>query len=211
MIKLIIIDDHFLFRMGTKVTLSNSPLGIEVVAEAASGKELFAVLETTAPDLLLLDIMLPDMSGVEIAHRVKATRPEIKILLLSAEEPRKVIEQVLEAGVDGYISKSAEMREIEDAIVSVVNGLEYFGRDISKVIYDLFSSKKKREQEEARFTVREMEIIQLCSQGLLVKEIAKRLDISPCTVKTHKTNIFHKLGINNSVELVKYVMSLGYS
>ena len=209
MIKIIIIDDHFLFRMGTKLALSNSPLGIEVVAEAASGRELFAALETATPDLLLLDIMLPDMSGIEIARRVKANHPDIKILLLSAEEPKRVIEQVLETGVEGYITKSAKMREIEDAIVSVMNGLEYFGRDISKVIYDVFSSKKKREQEEARFTKREMEIIQLCSQGLLVKEIAHRLDLSPSTVKTHKTNIFHKLGINNSVELAKYVMSLG--
>ena len=209
MIKIIIIDDHFLFRMGAKLTLSNSPLGIEVVAEAASGRELFAALETTAPDLLLLDIMLPDMSGIEIARKVRDTRPEIKILLLSAEEPKKVIEKVLETGVEGYISKTAEMREIEDAIASVMNGLEYFGRDISKVIFEVYTSKKKREQEEARFTVREMEIIQLCCQGLFVKEIANRLDISPSTVKTHKSNIFQKLGINNSMELAKYMVSLG--
>jgi len=209
MIKIIIIDDHFLFRMGAKLTLSNSPLGIEIVAEAASGRELFAVLETTSPDLLLLDIMLPDLSGIEIAHKLKASRPEIKILLLSAEEPKKVIEQVLKTGVEGYISKSAEMKEIEEAIVSVMNGLEYFGRDISKVIYEVFSSKKKREQEDARFTVREMEIIRMCSQGLLVKEIAERLGISPNTVKTHKSNIFQKLGINNSMELAKYMMTIG--
>jgi len=205
MIKIIIIDDHLLFRLGTKLCLSNSRLGIEVVAEAASGRELFAALETTSPDLLLLDIMLPDISGIEIARKVRANHPEIKILLLSAEEPKKVIEQVLETGVEGYISKSAEVREIEDAIVSVMNGMEYFGRDISKVICDVFSSKKKHEQEEAKFTVREMEIIHLCNEGLLVKEIAERLNISPNTVKTHKTNIFQKLGINNSVELAKYI------
>ena len=205
MTKIIIVDDHFLFRMGTKLALSNSPLGIQVVAEAASGNELFAALETTAPDLLLLDIMLPDMTGIEIAHKVKATYPEIKIVLLSAEEPKKVIEQVLETGVDGYVSKSAEMKEIENAIASVMNGLEYFGRDISKIINDLYSSKKRREQEDARFTERETEIIQLCCQGLLVKEIADHLNISSSTVKAHKTNIFHKLGINNSVELAKYV------
>jgi DNA-binding NarL/FixJ family response regulator len=184
-------------------------LGIEVVAEAASGRELFAALETTSPDLLLLDIMLPDMSGIEIARKIKANYPEIKILLLSAEEPKKVIEQVLETGVEGYISKSAEMREIEDAIVSVMNGMEYFGRDISKVICEIYSSKKKHEQKESKFTVREMEIIHLCNEGLLVKEIAERLNISPNTVKTHKTNIFQKLGINNSVELAKYMMKTG--
>ena len=205
MIKIIIVDDHFLFRMGTKLTLSNSPLGIEVVAEAASGKELFAALESTTPDMLLLDIMLPDMSGIEIAHKGKATRPEIKIVLLSAEEPKRVIKQVMETGVEGFVSKSAEMKEIESAIASVMNGLEYFGRDISKVIHDIYSSKKRREQENARFTERETEIIQLCAQGLLVKEIADRLHISSSTVKTHKANIFQKLGINNSVELAKYV------
>ena len=208
MIKIIIIDDHFLFRIGAKLALSNSPLGIEIVAEAASGRELFDALESTTPDLLLLDIILPDMSGIDIAQRVKTTRPEIKILLLSAEEPKRVIEQVLATGVEGYISKTAEMKEIEDAIASVMNGLEYFGRDISKVIYEVYASKRKREQEEARFTAREMEIIRLCCDGLLVKEIASRLDISPSTVKTHKANIFLKLGINNSVELAKYVMSL---
>ena len=97
-----------------------------------------------------------------------------------------------------------------EAIYAIMNGHEYFGKDISEIIYRIYLSKQHAAKTSSVFTPQENKIIRLCCQGLLVKEIAERLDISSGTVKTHKTNIFHKLGINNSVELAKYVMSLEY-
>ena len=200
-----IVDDHQLFRMGTRLAL-NGKMGIEIAGEAASGKELFAALEKQTPDIILLDIMLPDMSGVEIARKLKQEKPEIKVLMLSAEDPKTVIEEILEIGVEGYISKASPMEEVEYAIASVMNDLEYFGRDISKIIYEVITSKKKQTAEQPSFTPRELEIIQLCCDGFLSKEIAFRLEISYRTVENHKNNIFRKLGINNRVELAKYAI-----
>lgn len=203
-----IVDDHPLFRMGIRLALTGK-LDMKISGEAGSGKELFAALENHTPDIILLDIILPDISGLEIAKRIKEEYPEIKILMLSAEKPEVVIEEILKTGVEGYISKSTNTQEIKDAIYSVMNGLEYFGRDISKVIYDVVVTKKKQKENMPHFTVRELEIIRLCSEGLLSKEIADRLQISYRTVENHKNNIFKKLGINNSVELVKYAIQQG--
>lgn len=207
-IKVFIVDDHQLFRMGLRLALTNKPK-IDIVGEAASGKETLAYLASQTPDIVLLDHILPDISGIDVARKLKKEKPEIKILMLSAEKPENIIEQVLETGIEGYISKSSHVEEVEEAIISVMNGLEYFGRDISKIIYDVVVTKKQRQEKIHPFTARELEIVSLCSEGLLSKEIADRLQISHRTVENHKNNIFKKLGINNSVELVNYAMQHG--
>lgn len=208
MIRTIIVDDHVLFRMGTRLALHGES-GIEIVGEAASGKELFHLLKTVQPDVVLLDILLPDISGIEIARKLKKEFPEIKILILSAENPASIIEQILEMGIEGYVTKSTEIKEIENAIVSIANGLEYFGRDIAKVIYEIVALKRKQKEKTSVLTNRETEVVRLCSEGLLSKEIAFRLKISYHTVDFHKNNIFRKLGINNSVELAKFAIKNG--
>lgn len=207
-IKLIIVDDHNLFRMGARLALDGKS-EIGVTGEAASGEELFVLLKTQIPDIILLDILLPGISGIETARKLKQGYPEIKILMLSAENPAHVIEEVLEAGVEGYVTKSATPEEIEEAIVSVANGLEFFGRDMAKIMFDVIHRQRKRVKQEVAFTDRETEIIRLCSEGLQSKEIADRLKISYHTVNFHKNNIFRKLDINNSVELAKYAIKEG--
>ncbi|MDR2010269.1 MAG: response regulator transcription factor [Bacteroidales bacterium] len=206
--KIFIVDDHQLFRMGIRLALTGKP-DVEIVGEAGTGRDLFVALESQTPDIVLLDILLPDMSGLEIAKKLKEENPEIKILILSAESPEAIVEEVLKIGIEGYVSKSTNIQEIEDALYSVDNGLEYFGRDISKVIYDVVVAKKKQNENSPVFTPRELEIIRLCSDGLLSKEIADQLQISYRTVENHKNNIFKKLGINNSVELARYAILNG--
>ena len=209
-IRVIIVDDHTLFRMGLKTMLQSDDSKIEVVGEAACGMELFGVLKTTQADLILLDINLPDMAGAEIARRLRGEYPDIKILAISAENSAKTVEDMLDAGINGFISKQkSDAKELSEAIQAVMNGLEYFGKDISALIYHIYVAKKKTMQITSEFTEREKAIILLCSEGLLYKEIADRLGVTFHTVNTHKKNIFLKLGINNTMEMVRYALKTG--
>jgi len=206
---IIIVDDHKMFRMGIKLMLAEYE-DIEVVGEASNGNELLQMLEKTKPDLVLLDIIMPDgMDGIETARRLNNNYPDIKILMLSSENSRDVINELINIGINGFISKKAcdGGAELANAIRSVVSGLEYFGRDITQILYSVFVSRKAAGMPE--LTAREKEIIALCREGLQSKEIADRLIISTRTVDTHKNNIFRKLGINNTVELVRYAMKAG--
>jgi len=207
MIKVIIVDDHALFRLGVSTSISNSRREIQVVGEAESGEDLFDLLRTTAADLVLLDIMLPGMSGIETARRLRSEHPKIKILAVSSENTAAVLESLLEIGIDGFISKRyGGIGEIAQAIQTVMSGIEYFGKDIAAIIYQIYVSKKSAAGVTPEFTEREREIIELCRDGLIGKEIGERLGISIHTVNNHKNNIFRKLGIENTMEMVQYAL-----
>jgi DNA-binding NarL/FixJ family response regulator len=210
MIQVIIVDDHRLFRLSLKSAFCDGTSNIRIAGEAACGRELFALLASTPADLVLLDINLPDMSGVEIARRLRSDYPEVKILAISGENSAETVKSMLEAGIDGFISKqNGDPDELAEAIRSVISGLDYFGRDIAFIMYDVFKTKTKTTAATAEFTEREREIISLCRDGLLCKEIAARLGISPNTVNTHKERIFRKLGINSTMEMVQYALKMG--
>jgi two-component system response regulator NreC len=209
-IKIIVVDDHNLFRMMLKSTFQADYPDICIVGEAENGGELFRVLSSTPADLVLLDINLPDIWGVEIARRLRGEYPAVKILAVSAENTSETIQAMLEAGIDGFISKQrGDANELALAIRTVMNGMEYFGRDISAIIFDVYVAKKKTSVISAEFTEREREIILLCRDGLMCKEIADRLGISFHTVNNHKKNIFQKLGINTTMEMVQYALKKG--
>lgn len=210
MTSIIIVDDHALFRMGIKALLASKE-DIRIAGEAGSGGELFRLLQTVAADVVLLDIIMPGMNGVEVVRRLKKDCPGMKILILSSENSCGVISDLVEAGINGFIGKqrSEGENELVEAIRSVALGLEYYGKDISAILYRVYVSVRKRTEITAEFTTREREIIHLCREGLLSKEIADRLRISPRTVDTHKTNIFAKLGINSMKEVVRYALEHG--
>jgi len=209
MINVIIVDDHELIRMSFRMNFSVYP-DIKVTGEAGTGAELFALLGTTPCDLVLLDIGLPDMSGVEIARCLRRDYPAVKILAISAENTHDTIQALLEAGIEGFISKqSGKVEEIIRAMRSVMDGDEYYGSDITTMIYKIVVSKKHAAAALPEFTAREKEIIELCRDGLIAKEIAQRLDISVNTVRNHKNNIFHKLGLFNTMEMVQYALKNG--
>ncbi|MBR1436679.1 MAG: response regulator transcription factor [Bacteroidales bacterium] len=204
--KIIMVEDHQLFRLGISTALKSQPEKYNVVGEASNAAEFFQIIETTDADIVLLDIHLPDQSGIEIARKLIQLRPAMKILVLSAENDAETISKLIETGINGFISKNATMKELFIAIDYIEEGAEYFGKDISKIILDIKVAKKDGKDQ---FTERENEIIALCSEGLTAKEIADRMYINVATVNTHKNNIFKKLGINNSVELVIYAMKNG--
>ena len=207
MINAILVDDHALFRLGVKYAIKSSHTDICIVGEADCGSALFRLLETLAPDIILLDILLPDTTGIEIARRLRKEYPAIKILAISAENTTEVVQEMLDIGIEGFISKrQGSADDIAEAIRTIMNGFEYYGNDISSIIYKIYVSKKETAEVTLEFTQREKEIILLCRDGLLGKEIANRLNISPRTVDNHKNNIFKKLGINSTLEMVQYAL-----
>lgn len=205
-VRVILVDDHLLFRIGLRAAFAQSAPQIKVVGEAGSAEEFFALLPTVEADTVLLDIALPDRSGIEIARQLKEEYPQLKILILSAENDTQTVLTLLEVGIDGFVSKSVPVDELCHAIDYVTDGAEYFGRDIARIIHDVRISKNI---DQTAFTPREMEIIDMCAHGMSSKETATSLNISTKTIEAHKNNIFKKLGINSSVELVRYALQNG--
>ena len=210
MIQVIVVDDHRLFRMGLKAAINDNYPDIQITGEAESGRELFSILKITPADVVLLDINLPVMGGAEIALQLRNDYPDIKILAVSSENTTEVIKSMIEAGIDGFVSKQmGDTDELAHAIRTVASGLEYFGRDIASIIFSIYVSKKKTTDITNEFTERECEIILACRDGLMCKEIADRLGCSINTINTHKKRIFQKLGINTTLEMVQYAMKKG--
>jgi len=178
-----------------------------VAAEAKNGTEFFALLKTSPVDLVLLDIQLPDMTGIEIARRLKTEHPQIKILIISAETSAFNVEKLLSIGIEGFISKfSTNMDIFADAIYAIMNGFEYFGKDISTIISQIYLSKKKTAHVTSEFSEQEKHIIECCHEGLTGKQIADRLNITYKTMEWHKSNIFRKLDIHSTIELVRFTV-----
>ena len=210
MIHVIIVDDHSLIRLGIRSALTSSCSDICVMGEADNGESLFHLLETTKPDIILLDIFLPDTNGIEITRRLRKEYPEIKILIISGENTIGVIQELVKVGIDGFISKQlCTGEETAEAIRSIMSGMEYFGKDIASIIYNIYISKTHTQKGIIELTPREKEIIDLCSAGLQSKEIGSRINVSSRTVDTHKKNIFKKLGINSTLEMVQYALEYG--
>ena len=202
-----LLDDHQLVRIGVATTLRNTKHTITI--SVATADELFDALHQGKPcDILLLDILLPGMNGIEVAKRMRNEYPKIKIIVLSVDSREYTLIQLLQIGIDGFVSKRGTQDEVVRAIDSVENGLPFYGRDIAILIRDI-SDAKLNKQNTAALTKRELEIIQACCDGLLGKEIAEKLNISLRAVNSHKTNIFNKLGISSSVELVRFAIEHG--
>jgi len=211
-IQIMLVDDHSLFRRGTKAIFRCDYPDIVVTGEAESAEEMFRLLAAGTPaDLILLDINLPGgMGGDEAARRLRREYPAVKILAISAENTQQTVHAMLEAGVNGFITKQQGIEdELAQAIRSVVGGLDYFGRDISYILYDVVKSKSLTQSATPDFSTRELDVIRLCGEGLMGKEIADRLGISPHTVTTYKSRIFEKIGLNSTIEMVNYALQKG--
>ena len=211
-INIIIVDDHEFFRLGLKTAIETNHSDIIVVGEAKNGADFFALLKSIPTvELVLLDIMLPDMNGVEIARRLKNEYPQIKILIISSETASSTIEELIDVGIEGFISKFDSTTDtLIEAICAVMQGFEHYGKDISQIISQIYLSKKKTVKITIpEFSEQEKRIIEYCHEGLSGKEIANRLNISYKTMEWHKANIFNKLGIHSTIELVRFAMKNG--
>ncbi len=218
-LKVILVDDHELYRVGVRTVIEEKLPNISIIAECSSGKELLVLLENDLiPDLVLLDIVMPEINGIEVAIVLREKYPDIKIIMLSSEVSHSTINELLKINVDGYLSKITVKEELANAINSVVEGSHFYGQDISKVIYDIYISKinapqKKgffrKKQPMVKLTEREREIIEMLCEGVAIKKIAEKLNISSRTISNHKANIMQKLGFHSTIELVKYAIREG--
>lgn len=207
-IKIIIVDDHKIIRDGLRSLLLGSG-EIEIIAEAGHGYQLFDLLKEKQPDVIVLDIALPKISGIEITKIISKDYPRIKILILTANTDEHTFISSVKAGAKGFLPKNTSKEEFVEAVKIVYTGKHYFGNNISETLYkaltDFLVNGKDNHQEE-KLSAREIDIIRLFALGHSYKEIAERLYISTRTVETHKNNILKKLGLKNTVDLVKYAI-----
>ncbi len=202
-----ILDDHELVRVGVATTLRDT--SHQITISVASAEDLFAALQQGTPcDILLLDLIMPGTDGAEVAQRLRKEYPEVKIVVLSVDNREYTLIRLLQIGIDGFVSKRGSLDEVTRAIDAVAQGVPFYGRDIAILIRDITDAKLNK-QNIAALTKREVEIIRACCDGLLGKEIAEKLHISLRAVNSHKTNIFNKLGLSTSVELVRFALEHG--
>ncbi|MBQ4286095.1 MAG: response regulator transcription factor [Bacteroidales bacterium] len=202
MIKVLLADDHPLMLLGLGTMLEGCP-EVSVVGTASDGAAAFEKAAATKPDVMVFDIVMPVMDGISLCRRMRAELPDVALLALSSDTSQATLEQLLHIGIDGFLPKTADDQTIVEAIRSVAAGYEYFGTDIARLIEKISLAKKA---SDTLFTPRELDVIRLSCKGLQYKEIASSLGIKYLTVVTIKNNIFRKLGINNTVELVLYAI-----
>lgn len=204
-IKLILADDHPLIREGFKSLLGKSD-AFEVVGEAETGKELIDVVKATSPDIILVDITMPQMNGLDAIEVLRKEYPLLKFMVLTMHEEREYILKALRNGAHGYVLKSTERAELERAIHAVYNGQKYFSPVVTTVLAE--SVGKKEDNEYPEITPREKEVLELVAGGRSTKQIADKLKISIRTVESHRINMLKKFDVNNTAELIKRAIEL---
>lgn len=201
-IRVLLVDDHQLVRDGLHSRLGETP-GIEVVGEAGTGQEALALAASLQPDLVLLDIGLPDMSGLDVAARLGEVAPGTRALMLSMYDNREYVLSALRAGAAGYVLKDATSKEIIAAIRAVAAGASYCSASLTTALATGGS-------EPPTLTEREREILILVAKGNSNKRIAQQLDVSVRTVETHRLNLRKKLGIETPAGLIRYALQQGW-
>ncbi len=206
-IKIILTDDHQLFRDGIKSLLENTKR-IEIIGETANGKELLDLLKQTVPDILILDLTLPDMSGIEITRQVTHDYPGLKVLILSMHNENEFVVNALKAGAKGYLPKDISKHELLEAISNINDGEEYFSKSISDAFLRKFVQRTRvgLQGKNPVLTPRETEIVKLVAEGLKNQQIADKLFISVRTVDAHKNNIMKKLNLKSNIDIVKFAI-----
>ena len=191
--------------------LLNSIQNIEVIGTALNGLELMALLETEKPDVILMDINMPKMNGIEATKILDEKMPWVKVIALSMYDHPVYIKKMFKSGAKGFVSKNATKMELGKAIQMVYGGEIYISEEISRILLREYSSATDSDEEGdyTSLTSREIEIIQLLADGLYTKEIAEKLFISDKTVERHKTNILKKLKLRNTAQLVKVAITKG--
>lgn len=205
-IKIILADDHRIFRDGIKSLLSDNDF-INIIGEASSGNELLEMLKTHQPDVVILDITMHGLSGIEASKQISSLYPEIKIMMLSMHTNEEFVINSIKAGAKGYLPKDTSKEELLDAVKVLYDGGEYYSKLVSDNFLKSYSKKIKVEQNlNDSLTQREIEILKLAASGTCNKEIADKLFISIKTVDAHKNHIMQKLKFKNTAEMVLYAV-----
>ncbi len=204
--KIVLADDHVMFRHGIKQIVREIE-GLEVIGEAGDGLELLQLLRKLLPDLIILDISMPNLRGLEAAREIKRLYPNLKILLLTMHKRKEFVRQGLGHGVDGFLLKEDADIELLRAIRTIERGEKYFSPLLSATLADLALEKEK----PSLLSIREKEVLKLLAEGKSNRDIAELLHISLYTVRRHRSNIMKKLGVKSLAHLLKYALSQGYT
>lgn len=206
-IKVLIVDDHLLSRKGIASILSANPL-FEIIGEATNGDEALEKAKKLMPDLILMDIRMPDSDGLESTSRIKAVLPYVKIIILSVSDDVQDFFEAIKRGAQGYLHKNMKPEYWLDYIVSIVQGEAPISRVLADKILQEFACQKQA-APDSRLSEREKEVLQLISQGLSNKKISEELYLSESTVKNHLRNILDKLHLQNRMQLIAFAYKNG--
>ena len=205
-INIMVVDDHKIFRDGLKLLFSHFSF-IDKVYEASNGREFLDQVEELNPDIVLMDINMPLMGGIQATVDALSLYPELKIIVLTTFHNEDYIEKMMHVGVEGYMLKRSTPEEFESALLKVHNGGNFFSDEIMKVVLKNLSTKKKeseRQQTSSSFTDREKEVLELTCKGYNNEQIAELIHISPKTVEKYKSSLFQKTNTYNTVNLIIY-------
>ena len=210
---IVIVDDHPLFREGLKSIIGRNT-AYSVVGEAKNGREGLKIALKLKPDLVLIDISLPDKSGIQLTREIRNQLPDSRVLIISMHSKIDYIAEAFQAGATGYVVKESASNGLLKGLETVIRGDYFLDSSLSHAVVESLldlpiKEARIKDDEYGSLTPREQEIMRLLAEGLSVKEIAAKLYISPKTVENHRSNIMNKLGLHNAIELIRYAARLG--
>lgn len=213
MVRILIADDHEVARRGIRALLESHP-GWEVCGEASDGRETVELAARMKPDLILLDIGMPNLNGLDAARQILAISPEVAILILTMHDSDQVVREVLRAGARGFLLKSDAGRDLVAAVEALQLQRTFFTTRVSQMVLDGYLDREKRQDGKGDFsrdvlTTREREVIQLLAEGKTSKEVAVTLNLSVKTAETHRTNLMRKLDLHSVADLTRYAVRNG--
>jgi two-component system response regulator NreC len=210
-IRILLADDHTVVRDGLRALLERQP-DMTVVAEAADGRDSVRLAEEQSPDVVVMDIAMPNMNGIEATRRILASCPHAAVVILSMHQDESYVLRSLKAGAKGYLLKDSLRSDVIDAIRSVAQGRSYLARKVSRILQEDYVRELDRRGLDDSYdllTDREREVLQLVAEGRTNKEVASLLNISLTTVETHRTHILQKLGLHSVPDLILYAVRKG--
>ncbi|HKE25690.1 MAG TPA: response regulator transcription factor [Bryobacteraceae bacterium] len=210
-IRILLADDHTVVRDGLRALVEKQP-DMSVIGEAADGRDTIRMAEEQSPDVIIMDIAMPNMNGIEATRRIIASNPQTAVLILSMHQDESYVLRSLKAGARGYLLKDSVRSDVIEAIRAVVQGRSFLTRKVSRILQEDYVREMERRGLEDSYdllTDREREILQLVAEGRTNKEVASMLNISLTTVETHRTHILQKLNLHSIPELILYAVRKG--
>jgi DNA-binding NarL/FixJ family response regulator len=211
-IAVLLVDDHSLLRQGLRLLIEEND-DLEIVGEAKTGREAVKMASERSPDVVVMDIAMPLMNGIQATQQILKTSPHTKVLILSAHADPEYIERVIEVGASGYLLKHASGKELADAVRELKKGHTFFGASIAKEIKARYQKARNgsglAKRTDSKLTPRESELLQLIAEGLVNKQIASELGISIKTVEKHRQHLMEKLDIHDIAGLTRFAIATG--